>query len=899
MQRVMLRRFVGIYFIMPELNKSKRLWRRFFPIIFLSFIFCHTAWASPVLNMRITNVRGNQFTVSWTTADNVEADVRYGSSILDTDTWSSASDYRGSVSDDVHHVTISDLTPEQTVYFEIISGTTTDNNGGAYYSINPGPAITPPPGSCQPAGKVFKDTGKTNPAYATIVYVTIKGDPDSATESVMVTTGTSGYWFLELSNFRTADYSALYNADIESVCGTQEILVEAQAGNNGTAQMTTFSQDYLENGLLTALILVPAATLSTTATDPTNESPIPVTVTFSEQVTGFTIDDLVVGNGTAADFTETATGQVWSVNITPTTDGEVTVDIGAGAALDADGNASTAADQLTLTYDGTSPLVTLSTTVSSPVNASPIPVTVTFSEKVTGFTIDDLVVGNGTAADFTQNTAGQEWSVNITPAADGEVTVDIGAGAALDAAGNSSTAAGQLSLTYDAASPSVTLSTTATDPTNESPIPVTVTFSEKVTGFTIDDLVVGNGTAADFTQNTAGQVWTVNITPAADGEVTVDIGAGAALDAVGNACTAAVQLSRTYDSTMDTVDTDTDNDGLSDDWEEANGTDPDNPDTDGDGLFDGDEIDAGEDPATYSGPGIAQPVSPMGGDVAELPVQLLVAYPESADPDMHGSTRWQIALDSDFSTVILDLSPEEHLLLLRVPEQVLTAETACFWRARFVGTNGYERAWSDAAVFTTGSAAFEDNNANGIPDDQEAGDDETIDIAPETGENWDETLQSISILGDYGTPIVSSLQLQSDTDLEYFGHTAAADLQDEDANTCPGDLIMGVFTFRLRVAEAGATTAVRLCFSPSFLDDSTLYYKFDTVSGWIDYSDAVSTGDDPACITVEITDGGFWDADGVANGIIVDPLGAATQKVEDDGQDAGNSGCFINSLINF
>jgi len=42
------------------------------------------------------------------------------------------------------------------------------------------------------------------------------------------------------------------------------------------------------------------ATLGSTATSPTRVSPIPMTATFSEAMTGFAVGDITVGNGTPA-----------------------------------------------------------------------------------------------------------------------------------------------------------------------------------------------------------------------------------------------------------------------------------------------------------------------------------------------------------------------------------------------------------------------------------------------------------------------------------------------------------------------------------------------------------------------------------------------------------------------
>ncbi|MBX0328149.1 hypothetical protein K2Z83_10710, partial [Oscillochloris sp. ZM17-4] len=100
-------------------------------------------------------------------------------------------------------------------------------------------------------------------------------------------------------------------------------------------------------------------------------------------------------------------------------------------------------------------------------------------------------------------------------------------------------------IQVDQTAPTVSLTSAAPNPTNASPIPVTATFSEGVTGFTVDDIVAGNATVSNFVAVSA-TVYTFDLTPAADGAVTADIAAGVATDAAGNSNSAATQLSRTY-----------------------------------------------------------------------------------------------------------------------------------------------------------------------------------------------------------------------------------------------------------------------------------------------------------------------------------------------------------------
>ena len=66
------------------------------------------------------------------------------------------------------------------------------------------------------------------------------------------------------------------------------------------------------------------------------------------------------------------------------------------------------------------------------------------------------------------------------------------------------------------------------------PIPVTVTFSKPMTGFTFDDLDVTNGTAGNFAGEDGDAVYTFDVTPVSVAEVTVGIAAGVAMDGDGN-----------------------------------------------------------------------------------------------------------------------------------------------------------------------------------------------------------------------------------------------------------------------------------------------------------------------------------------------------------------------------
>lgn len=91
----------------------------------------------------------------------------------------------------------------------------------------------------------------------------------------------------------------------------------------------------------------PAAVLGSSAGETSAESPIPFTVSFGEAVSGFTLGDLGVTNGTPSDLSS-ADNVVFTLNVTPTADGAVTVSVPADVATDADGLGNTAATPLTV-----------------------------------------------------------------------------------------------------------------------------------------------------------------------------------------------------------------------------------------------------------------------------------------------------------------------------------------------------------------------------------------------------------------------------------------------------------------------------------------------------------------------------------------------------------------------
>ena len=276
------------------------------------------------------------------------------------------------------------------------------------------------------------------------------------------------HWTINGATFTGASFSGDTDADID-----YEVSVYAidTAGNVSATNYWRWTRDTVK----------PTVVLSSASLDPFNAaaSPWVVTATFSEDVAGLTADRLAVVNGTAA---VSGSGSVWTITVTPSGDGYVSVTVNANAATDAAGNGNEVSNTLTRRYDATLPTVVLSSASLDPFNAaaSPWVVTATFSEDVAGLTADGLTVVNGTAA---VSGSGSVWTITVTPSGDGEVSVTVNANAATDAADNGNQASAALTRIYDVTGPQMPTFTATPEPITRVPeYSVTVTSTDEHSG---------------------------------------------------------------------------------------------------------------------------------------------------------------------------------------------------------------------------------------------------------------------------------------------------------------------------------------------------------------------------------------------------------------------------------
>ncbi len=324
--------------------------------------------------------------------------------------------------------------------------------------------------------------------------------------------------------------------------GTIDVAVAANvaldaAGNGNTAAQA--SQDFdATNPTVAISNPVGAGDVAT--------GPLVYTFTFSEPVTGFTNNDIIVVGGTKSSFQTVTAGLVYRVTVTPTADAEGVIEVStrADAAIDSAGNSTALTEALDQPFDTLDPTVAI-TASNGGDDAGPITYTFTFSEPVSGFTAGDVTVSSSgeppTIGALTQ-VSSTVYRMVITPADDdaGSISVAVAANRYADANGNANSAASTApAQAYDTVElPEVTItSNVAAGDVATGAVTYTFTWSEPVSGFSTADITnVVNGTRGTLTTVTAGQVFTMVVTPdnETEGNMTLTVRNNAAADANGN-----------------------------------------------------------------------------------------------------------------------------------------------------------------------------------------------------------------------------------------------------------------------------------------------------------------------------------------------------------------------------
>ncbi|WP_232000475.1 Ig-like domain-containing protein [Pseudomonas asplenii] len=289
--------------------------------------------------------------------------------------------------------------------------------------------------------------------------------------------------------------------------------VKAAASQNDGAGISTSNNYLIDTQRPTATIVVANDHLGIGGSSQ-------VTITFSEAVTGFSLSDLSVDNGTLTGLS-TSDNITWTATLVPAT--AITVNnnqitLNNSGVFDVVGNAGAGTTASNVyAVDSVRPTATI--VVNDPVLAAGESslVTITFSEAVIGLDNGDLSVPNGALSALSSSDGGITWTATYTPnvnVRDTSNLITLDNTGYTDLAGNVGIGVtNSANFTIDTVRPTATI--VVSNPTLNvgSSSLVTISFSEAVSGFTNADLSVASGTLSTVSTSDGGVTWTATFTP--------------------------------------------------------------------------------------------------------------------------------------------------------------------------------------------------------------------------------------------------------------------------------------------------------------------------------------------------------------------------------------------------
>ena len=119
-----------------------------------------------------------------------------------------------------------------------------------------------------------------------------------------------------------------------------------------------------------------------------NDSTLSLTFTSTKATSNFDVNDITITNGALSSFTASSS-TTYAATFTPSSDGAVTIDVGANKFTGPAGNSNTASGQFNWTYDSTGPTVSSTSPSNSATSviAQNSTISVTFSEAISTSTI--------------------------------------------------------------------------------------------------------------------------------------------------------------------------------------------------------------------------------------------------------------------------------------------------------------------------------------------------------------------------------------------------------------------------------------------------------------------------------------------------------------------------------
>jgi gliding motility-associated-like protein len=403
-------------------------------------------------------------------------------------------------------VNIPEGTPAGTYDFRLTVSTATCSSAPSSFTVTVGdvPALA----------TVSIASNGNNPAFAkTGDMVTLSFTATTAIQTPAVTIANHPVTAINTSGNSWKAAYTLTSSDAEGVVPFS-IAYQTSAGITGSTVTTTTN-----NSSVTFDRTAPTVTLLSSngaSGSVTNTTPLQFSVSFSENVTGFSAGGITLTGGTLSG--SISGSGPYTFTVTPDAPGTATtVSIAAGVARDAAGNVSAASSTYSLTYNQ---LITATPSINSPANGAAVASTrpvytgtaaagSTVRVYVDGDTLTGIATLSGTAWSFTQPTALDAGShrVYVTAQVAGRA-VSVPSQASNFTVLSAVATLSNLSITPGTLSPAFTVGTTIyTAEVNNSVSSITVTPVAGAAGqvIMVNSSTVASGTASGLIALNAGQ----------------------------------------------------------------------------------------------------------------------------------------------------------------------------------------------------------------------------------------------------------------------------------------------------------------------------------------------------------------------------------------------------------
>ena len=312
----------------------------------------------------------------------------------------------------------------------------------------------------------------------------------------------------------TADFTATGTgdpvADLEAVVSAGTYTSSATGNSNMLSNTFEWTYDTIPPTMTITSSTVNSGSI-------TNQSPIDVTFTSSEDTTDFESAGVTPFNGSISAFS--GGPAVYTALFTPSSQGICSMVVDPDTFKDAAGNFNTVSNTFTFTYDSIDPTMAItSATVNSGefTGFTTIDVTFTSSEDTINFASGDITVTNGSISAFSGSDA--TYTATFTSDVAGICTILVAAGKFTDAAGNFNTVSNTFSWTYVTFGPTMTITSHVVISGSSADVKKVIlifTSSLPTIDFTLADISFTGGSLSSFSCvdcNSAGSIYTAVFT---------------------------------------------------------------------------------------------------------------------------------------------------------------------------------------------------------------------------------------------------------------------------------------------------------------------------------------------------------------------------------------------------